>query len=123
MRVSSAILALPALASAQAQGQGQAPLVEMVESLKGYWNMLTNSVGAAVPHVPHHPAQAGAAKVAEHVQHELTLQNWKQVLTTDVTASPPTTQDWAIFTTGGAVTCYGMCGNATKAWNVRGISV
>ncbi|KAF2651949.1 hypothetical protein K491DRAFT_605850 [Lophiostoma macrostomum CBS 122681] len=111
MRFSSALLlALPALTLAEEQ-------VPLFDKLKGYLNKATQAVASAVPAAPSSPVAAGAAKVAASVQHELTLENWKEVLTTDPTASAPTTQDWLVYINGGNVTCYGFCGNTTKAWN------
>lgn len=112
MRLSSTlVLALPALVLAEDQ-------VPLGDKLKGYWNKITEAVTSAVPAAPSSPVSAGAAKIAENVQHELTLENWKQVLTTDPAASAPTTQDWIVYVNGGNATCYGFCGNTTKAWNV-----
>jgi hypothetical protein len=80
-------------------------------------------VSSAIPAVPSAPINAAsekaASKAAEAIQHPITLENWKETLTVDPTASPPVTQDWLIFVTGGNTTCFGLCGNATKAWNVR----
>lgn len=113
MRFSSTLLlALPAIAVAQDQ-------VPLGEKLKGYWNKVASAVTSAVPAAPSSPLAAGAAKVAEQVEYELTQENWKQVITTDPTASAPTTQDWIVYINGGNATCYGFCGNTTKAWNVR----
>lgn len=115
MRFSSTLLlALPALALAEDQ-------VPLVDKVKGFLGKITNAVSSAVPvAVPSvAPVEAATAKVAEVVQHQLTLDNWKQVLTVDPTVSTPTTQDWVVFITGGNATCFGHCGNATKAWNVR----
>lgn len=110
MRFSSTLLlALPVLAVAEEQ-------VPLGDKLKGWWNKVTSAV--PVPTAPS-PIQAGAAKVAEKVQHELTPENWKDVLTLDPTASTPTTQEWMVFITGGNTTCFGFCANATKVWNVR----
>ncbi|ORY18835.1 hypothetical protein BCR34DRAFT_610158 [Clohesyomyces aquaticus] len=110
MRFSSAVvLALPALGLAQDQ-------VPILDKVKGYLNKAKDAISSAVPAAPT-PLDAGAAKVASKVQHELNQENWKQVLTTDPTASAPTTADWMVFITGGNSTCYGFCGNATKAWN------
>ncbi|KAF2470648.1 uncharacterized protein BDR25DRAFT_225292 [Lindgomyces ingoldianus] len=110
MRFSSALLlALPALALAEDQ-------VPILDKVKGYLNMAKDAISSAVPAAPS-PLDAGVAKVASKVQHSLTTENWKQVLTVDPTASAPTTQDWMVFITGGNVTCYGFCGNASKAWN------
>ncbi|KAH7117042.1 hypothetical protein B0J11DRAFT_561303 [Dendryphion nanum] len=111
MRVSSSlVLALPALALAQDQ-------IPLLDQAKGWFNKLTNAVTSAVPAVPSSPLQAGAEKVAESVQHHLTVENWKDIVTVDPTASAPTTQDWIVYINGGNTTCYGMCGNTTKAWN------
>ena len=117
MRFSPALLlALPALTLAADQ-------VPLVDKLKGYWGKAVDAVTSAVPAVPSKsPLEAGAAKIAENVQHELTLQNWKDVLTTDPTVSAPATQDWIVYINGGNTTCYGFCGNTTKAWNVRLLS-
>lgn len=112
MRVASALLfALPALTLAQDQ-------VPLVDKLKGFWNKAKDTVSSAVPAAPS-PLEAGAAKAAEQIQHELTVDNWKDVLTVDPVANAPTTQDWLVYITGGNTTCFGFCGNATKAWNVR----
>lgn len=116
MRFSSTlVLALPAIAVAEQQ-------IPLLDRIKGYVAQLTASVSSAVPAAPSNPINAAtnkaAAKAAEAIQHPLTLENWKEVLTVDPTASPPTTQDWLIHITGGNTTCFGLCGNATKAWNV-----
>jgi hypothetical protein len=108
---STLLLALPALALAEEQ-------IPLFEKVKGFLNKAKDAVTSAVPAAPS-PLDAGAAKVASSVQHELTVKNWKDTLTVDPTVSTPTTQDWLVFITGGNVTCYGFCGNATKAWNVR----
>ena len=117
MRFSSALLlALPAIAVAEEQ-------IPLLDKVKGFFNKATAAVSSAIPAVPSNPVNAAtekaAAKAAEAIQHPLTLENWREVLTVDPTASPPTTQDWLVFITGGNKTCFGLCGNATKAWNVR----
>ena len=117
MRFSSTfVLALPAVAIAEQQ-------VPLLDKIKGYFTQATAAVSSALPSVPSSPVEAAknsaAAKAASAIQHPITLENWKEVLTVDPTASPPTTQDWLIFTTGGNSTCFGLCGNATRAWNVR----
>ncbi|CBX93548.1 hypothetical protein IAQ61_009238 [Plenodomus lingam] len=116
MRFSSPLLlALPALAVAEQQ---QIPLLDKI---KGFFSQATAAVSSAIPSVPSSPVEAAkeaaAAKVVEVIQHPLTLENWKEVLTVDPTASPPTTQDWLVFSTGGNSTCFGLCANVTKAWN------
>lgn len=90
-----------------------------MDKLKGFFNQATAAISSAVPAAPSSPVKAASAKVAESIQHELTLENWKDVLTVDPAASAPTTQDWLVYITGGNTTCFGMCGNTTKAWNVR----
>lgn len=118
MRVSSGLLlALPALAAAEEQ---QIPILDKV---KGFFNKasaaVSSTISASMPSAPLDTATSeAAAKVAEVIQYPLTLENWKEVLTVDPTASPPTTQDWLVFSTGGNNTCFGLCGNVTKAWNV-----
>lgn len=115
MRFSSTLLlALPALAVAEEQ-------VPLLEKVKGFFNKATAAVSSAVPAAPSNPIKAAtdkaSSKAAAAIQHTLTLENWREILTVDPTASPPTTQDWLIFVTGGNTTCYGLCANATKAWN------
>lgn len=115
MRFSSTlVLALPALALAEEQ-------VPLLDKIKGFFNQATAAVSSAIPAAPSAPVDAAAnkaaAKAAEAIQHPITLENWKEVLTVDPTASTPTTQEWLIFVTGGNSTCFGFCGNATKAWN------
>jgi hypothetical protein len=117
MRVSSSLLlALPALAVAEEQ-------IPLLDKVKGFFNKATAAVSSSIPSMPSAPVDSAtdkaAAKAAAAVQYPLTLENWKEVLTVDPTVSPPTTQDWLIFATGGNSTCFGLCGNATKAWNVR----
>jgi hypothetical protein len=117
MRFSSGILlALPALAVAEEQ-------VPLLDKVKGFFNKATAAVSASIPSMPSAPVDTATSKAASNtaaaIQYPITLENWKEVLTVDPTASPPTTQDWLIFTTGGNTTCFGLCGNATKAWNVR----
>lgn len=93
----------------------------LLDRIKGYLSQATAAVSSAIPSMPSSPVEAAknnaTASVASVVQHPLTLENWKEVLTVDLTASPPATQDWLIFSTGGNATCFGLCGNATKAWN------
>jgi len=115
MRFSSGlVLALPALAVAEEQ-------VPLLDKVKGFFNKATAAVSASIPSMPSAPVDTATSKVASNaaaaIQYPITLENWKETLTVDATASTPTTQDWLIFTTGGNTTCFGLCGNATKAWN------
>ncbi|KAL1605319.1 hypothetical protein SLS60_004867 [Paraconiothyrium brasiliense] len=100
--------------AASAIAQDQVPLLD---KLKGFFNQATAAISSAVPAAPSAPVKAASGKVAESIQHELSLENWKDVLTVDPTASAPTTQDWLVYITGGNATCFGLCGNTTKAWN------
>jgi hypothetical protein len=113
MRPSSALV-LAFAASAVAQDQ-----VPLLDKIKGFFNQATAAISSAVPAAPSNPAKAASAKAAESIQHELSLENWKEVLTVDPTVSTPTTQDWLVYITGGNATCFGQCGNTTAAWNVR----
>ena len=117
MRFSSGlVLALPALAVAEEQ-------IPILDKVKGFFNKATAAVSASISSMPSAPVDTAtskvAAKVAEVIQYPITLENWKDVMTVDATASPRTTQDWLVFTTGGNNTCFGLCGNVTTAWNVR----
>lgn len=118
MRFSSTVLlALPAVAVAEQQ-------IPILDKVKGFFNKATAAVSSSIPAVPSSPINAAtdkaASKAAAAIQYPITLENWKEVLTVDPTASPPTTQDWLVFITGGNTTCFGLCENATKAWNVSG---
>ncbi|KAF2107298.1 hypothetical protein BDV96DRAFT_557954 [Lophiotrema nucula] len=111
MRFSSTLLlALPALALAEEQ-------VPLGDKVKGWFNKAKDAVSSAASAVPSSPIGAASGKIAESVQHHLTADNWKSVLTVDPTASAPTTKDWLVYITGGNVTCFGFCGNVTEAWN------
>ncbi|KAF2202085.1 hypothetical protein GQ43DRAFT_392898 [Delitschia confertaspora ATCC 74209] len=103
---SSLLLALSVTVFAEEQ-------IPLANKVKGWWN----KVASTVPSTPSAPVAATAAKVASSVQHELTPENWKTVLTRDPTASAPTTQEWMVFITGANATCYGFCENASQAWN------
>jgi len=110
MRFSTSLLvALPALALAQEQ----APLAER---LQGWLNQAQSYVSSALPSTPS-PFDAGAAKVAGHVETAVTLENWQQVLSADPSATTAGPEEFMLYITGGNKTCYGLCDNATKAWN------
>lgn len=113
MRTSTALIAvLPALAAAQ-----QIPLMDQ---LNGYINQAKAFIGQNVPSVPSDPVAAAAGKVAEKNVSPLTVENWEQVLsaTPGATASIQGPEEWLVYITGGNKTCYGLCGNATKAFSV-----
>jgi hypothetical protein len=117
MRFSSAVLlALPAIAVAEQQ-------IPILDKIKGYFTQAAATVSSAIPSRPSSPVDAAknkaAALAAAAIQYPINLENWREVLTVDPTVSAPTTQDWLIFVTGGNSSCFGMCANATRAWNVR----
>lgn len=94
-----------------------------MDRVKGFFNKAQSIVSSAVPSVPS-PADAGASKVAEVVVSPLTLENWKSVLAPSAaSAVKGEPEHWMVYINGGNKTCYGLCGNATKAWNVSGISL
>ena len=99
------LLALPALAAAQAQK----PLVDTAKS----WFEKAKSY---VPSAAQKPLEAGAAKVAAANVTPLTASNWEEVLTPSSTpvGGPDT---WMVLISGGNKTCYGRCGKVEEAWN------
>jgi hypothetical protein len=111
MRLAPALLlALPALSLADEQ----APLLDR---LKGFINKATAAISSTVPSIVPNPIDAGASKVAQALVHRLNLTNWKDVLTPDATAQSDGPEEWMVYFEGGNKTCWGLCGNATKAWN------
>jgi hypothetical protein len=112
MRFSSfLVVALPALALAQDQ-------VPLGDRLKGWFNKATANIQSAIPSAIPHPIDAGAAKVAEQVVQPINMSNWQEVLTPKPGALGGPPEEWLIFFDGGNKTCYGLCANASKAWNV-----
>lgn len=110
MRVSaSLVVALSTLAVAQEQN----PLNDIGDKLKGWFE----KVQSYVPAAPSAPVDAGAAKVAEVKTVPLTLENWRETLTPSASAMSEGPEEWMVYITGGNKTCYGMCGEADKAWN------
>jgi len=113
MKFSTSILplALPVLVAAQ----NQFPLLDQ---LKGWFDKATANFQGSIPSVIPNPIDAGAAKVAEHVVLPIGMENWKDVLKPSPSAVGGPPEEWLVFFDGGNKTCYGLCGNATKAWNV-----
>ena len=109
---STLVLALPALAFAEEQEP-------LLDRLKGYFNKATAAISSSVPSIVPNPVDAGASRVAQAVVHPLNLTNWKETLTPDATAQSDGPEEWMVYITGGNKTCFGLCGNVTKAWNVR----
>lgn len=106
---SSVLLALPALALAQEQ-------FPFADKIKGWFDQAQSYVSSAVPSVSS-PMDAGAAKVAGHVETALNLENWQSVLSADPSATTAGPEDFMVYITGGNKTCYGVCEKADKAWN------
>jgi len=104
----SLLLALPALALAE---QAQIPLAEKV---KGWFGAASSYVSSAAP-AASKPVQAAASKIIQAKVSNLTLENYKDVLQP---SSGKSADEWLVFINGGNVTCFGLCANATKAWNV-----
>lgn len=121
MRTSSALLVLPALASAQ-----QFPIIDQV---KGWLNGAASSVSSAAPSgeaitdsipsasdIPN-PIAEGAAKYADLKVTPLTLENWRSTLVPGAATASPGLEEWMIFVTGGNKSCHGRCARANNAWN------
>ncbi|KAF1991498.1 hypothetical protein K402DRAFT_388897 [Aulographum hederae CBS 113979] len=108
----SILLSLPVLALAEQQQP-------LMDKAKAWFSKAQSYIPSAVPSVPvpSNPVEAGASKVAEHMVHPLTLDNWQDVLKADVSSAKIGPEPWMVFLTGGNKTCYGMCEQAEKAWN------
>ncbi|KAF2839556.1 hypothetical protein M501DRAFT_1015652 [Patellaria atrata CBS 101060] len=111
------LLALPAVAIAQ----GQVPLGDrvkgLVDQVQGWVKQAAGIASSAAPSIPK-STDAAAAKVADAIDvPHLTLQNWKSILTPSASGTSSGPEEWMVYVTGGNTTCYGMCGNATAAWN------
>jgi len=109
---SSLVLALPAICLAQDQ-------FPLVDKIKGWFNKATSSIESSVPSVVPDPIDAAASKVVEQVVHNINLSNWKDILKPSPSALGGPPDEWFVYFDGGNKTCYGLCMNATKAWNVR----
>ena len=104
--VRSFLPVLPVLVAAQ----NQAPLVDQV---KGWF-------GKAQSYIPSsNPIDVSASKVADVSVSPVTLSNWKDVLRPGSSAKGNNEpEEWIVYVTGANKTCYGMCAQADKAWNV-----
>ncbi|KAF2724007.1 hypothetical protein K431DRAFT_337000 [Polychaeton citri CBS 116435] len=117
MRASTALFALPALASAADQ-------VPLMDQVKGWFAKASSSISSAIPSVSvpsagsiPDPIASGAAKVADLKVHQLTLNNWKEVLQPGAGSASPGVEEWLVYVTGGNKTCLGSCTHSEKAWN------
>ena len=112
---SSLLLALPAICLAQDQ-------VPFVEKIKGWVSQVTANFQSSIPSVtPPDPVDVGASKFAEQVVHNVNLSNWKDVLKSSPSALGGPPEEWFLYFDGGEKTCFGLCTNATRAWNVRDV--
>lgn len=104
----SATLLLPSLALADDQ-------VPLADKVKGWFKAAQDYIPTSVPSAPR-PAEYASQKVADNLVHNLTLDNWKDVLRPSEKAAPGESEEWMVYITGGNKTCYGVCGRADAAW-------
>ncbi|KAL2185500.1 hypothetical protein L209DRAFT_756654 [Thermothelomyces heterothallicus CBS 203.75] len=124
MRFSTtALLALPVLASAAAESP--------FEQYKAKFQNFLSSFGAAIPNAGQVADQAAGAassaaagkagkakKVVEPKKIEtLTLENWKDTLYGPVQTDATKPEEWLVLLTGRNKTCYGQCGKIEAAFN------
>ena len=107
MRVSTLLLALPALVAAQ----NHFPFADQAQA----WFEKAKSF---IPSSPPNPVEFGAAEFAKGRVHKITHTNYEQKLkpTSQNPADGP--EEWMILVTGGNKTCFGRCGDIETAWNV-----
>lgn len=115
MRFTHFIAVLPVLAAAQEQ-------IPLADRVQGWFNQAKSLLPTATPVIP----------VAEQVVEPKKVQEKAKAAPVSITVTPfnetnwrsylePSSeaQDWLIYITGGNKTCFGRCGSADKAWNVR----
>ena len=130
MRVSTILLALPALAVAE---QAQAPLLDQVKgwfdkataavqaNFAGASSTASSSVASAAATASQaanaaNPVDEAAKAAANLAVINLTKENYKEVLVPGAATASPGIEEWMIYVTGGNKTCYGLCGHADAAW-------
>ncbi|KAK6845588.1 hypothetical protein PG995_015698 [Apiospora arundinis] len=95
--VTSALLALPVLASAE---------------VPEYQAQFQNYLGKFKSYIPSHsktdPVGAAEAKIGSMKMDVLTLNNWRETLYADVKPGATTPEEYWVFVTGGNKTCFGM---------------
>lgn len=113
MRVSSVIVALPALAAAQ-----QIPLVDQLKGLLAQFTGAASSVASSIP-TPSvvNPVDAGAAAIADGTVEKITLENYQNVLRGARATASPGIEEWMMYVTGANKSCFGMCDHANNEWN------
>ncbi|KAJ9138658.1 Peptidyl-tRNA hydrolase [Pleurostoma richardsiae] len=107
--LSSALLALPVLATAQDDVFGQ------------YKAQFQNFLGQFGSYIPspnkHDPVQAAAAKAGAQKMDVLTLSNWKDTLYGSVQPGQTDPEEWWILVSGGNKSCFGHCLKVETAFN------
>lgn len=116
MRLSTILLLLPAVASAQ----DQFPLAQQVQ---GWIEKAKSFLPSAAPAPAASSAESPSSAVPPKKQQRtvavtpVTLNNWESLLGPASPASPKEAREWLIYITGGNKTCYGNCDIADKAFN------
>ncbi|KAG8164413.1 hypothetical protein KVR01_006331 [Diaporthe batatas] len=106
---SSALLALPLLASAQG---------EQFEQYKAQFQNFLGQFGSYVPNPSKHdPVGAAEAKLGEMKLNVLTLDNWKDTLYEPVKPESTKPEEWWVLISGGNKTCFGHCLKVEEAFN------
>ena len=112
----SLLLALPALAAAQAQK----PLAEQASDwfahIKNYVSNSVPTAASAAAAAAKDPVGASAASIAAKTVTPLTMANYEAFLTPDPN-SLQSPQEYMIFVSGGNKTCAGHCTHLEKVWN------
>jgi hypothetical protein len=107
---SSALLALPLLAAAQAQD----PLAQALDTAQQFFNKITSFI----PHTnTFDAAEATLAKESGKNIEILSLDNWRSTLLNSVTPASTGPEEWWVLLTGGNKTCWGNCDRLTGAFN------
>lgn len=118
---STALMALPLLASAAEQVPLMGPLDHIKASFQQYANIFlpyAKLVPQLIPHWnTHDAAHAAAAKAGGSNIDILSIDTWKSTLRNSVTPNSAKPEEWWVFITGGNKTCYGRCGQAELAFN------
>ena len=115
MRTSSVLLALPALSVAQDQAPLGGLFGKLKDAVKGASSYIPSSIPSFVPE----SVDAGAAKVADKIVHQLHFNDWRNVVKPSAAAAQSSEPEpWMIYLTGGNKTCLGFCDTADAEWNV-----
>lgn len=114
MRFSPALIALPALASAQQQ-------IPLVDQVKGWFAKATDAASSFASSVPTpsivNPVDVAASSISDAATEKLTLENYQKILRPGAATASPGIEEWMVFITGGNKTCFGLCEHSEKEWN------